>query len=228
LAVVNLPPGGEIYDGADYWVRPGRDGALYVVYCGVRPKTFSNPEFGPQAYRLLPDGRVEWINFAKPPREGIRPSVIEYPDRAEVTWPLKGGRAFDRVPLPGYVPATFGGTVVAPVPVQPLPQPTPGGPAVDEEARQYTTAVKKELKADVAALDKRLGALEARPTTSVAGISRDESWQLARDSVYFDVQRPDSGIRAEIAKLIDARPAPTDRNGLKALVREVLLELLAD
>lgn len=219
-------PGGSVFGGAPSFSMKGRDGAVYVVYCGERP----GKKFGTHAFRVLPNGTREWVEL--PAFTEGRVGVTVEADGAYLTWPVDRDTAELRVKLPGFVPMDFDGTL--PPPVQPQPVPTPPAPvnAVDEEGRAYTNAVKKELKGDVAKLDARLKAVEARPAGGAGGVSeaqaRDIAWSLAPSAVYADLQRADSGIRKVIGEIAAGQTAGIDRAALKALVREVLLELLAE
>lgn len=56
---------------------------------------------------------------------------------------------------------------------------------IDAKGREYTTAVRNELKGDLAALAARVRALETRPAP--AGLSRDEIWKLAGDRIFAEL-----------------------------------------
>lgn len=59
---------------------------------------------------------------------------------------------------------------------------------IDVAAREYTTAVRNELKGDLAALAARVRALEAKPAGG--GLNRDEVWQLILDGIYAQLTTP--------------------------------------
>lgn len=205
----------------------GRDNAVYVVYCGERP----GKKFGTHAFRVLPNGVREWVEL--PAFTEGRVGVTVEADGAYLTFPTDRDTAELRVKLPGFVPMDFTGTLPPPVDPQPLPQPTqPSGPCVDEEGRAYTNAVKKELKGDVAKLDARVKALEARPVvTGNGGLNADQVWQLSRDSVYANlIESRTDGIAKEIAAIareVTGGAAGVTEARVREIVREELVKLLA-
>lgn len=216
-------PDGKVFNGAPLFSMKGRDQAVYVVYCGER----TGRRFGTHAFRVLPNGTREWIEL--PAFTEYRTGVTVEADGAYLSWPVDNNQAVLRVKLPGFVPMDFNGTL--PPPIQPPSVPTPPMPvnAVDEEGRIYTNSVKKELKGDIAKLDARLKVVETRPTTGVSETqARDIAWSLAPSAVYADFQRADSGIRKVVEEIAARKSADIDRAALKTIVREVLLELLAN
>ena len=132
-----------------------------------------------------------------------------------------------RVKLPGFVPLDYAGELPPPVAPPPLPQ-----GCVDEDARSYTSAVKKELNGALAKLDSRVKELENRTVDSGnGGLNADQVWQLARDSVYADlIERNKDGIAQEVAdiaqKVVYGLSVVTKSN-VREVVREELLNLLA-
>lgn len=206
-------PDGTIYGGAPVFSARGQDGATYVVYCGTRP----GKKFGTHAFKVSLDGTRQWIEL--PAFTEGRAGVTVEADGAYLTWPVDQDRAALRVKLPGFVPTDGKSPPVIP-PVVPPPV-VPPAECVDEEGRAYTSAVKKELRGALTALEERVIALEKGGADESK--IRDIVWGLAPSAVYVDIQRPESGIRAVVKEL-----QGIDREALKALVREVLIELLED
>lgn len=209
------------------WVRYGKDGARYCVGTAQPP---GSSDIRPAAWRILPDGRMEWLNIGSPP-VGVAGFVEETDTGANVLWFISSRNEWVVTPLPGYVrrglPDNAGQAPVAPTP----PPAAASGPAVDEVARKYTSDVKKELKGDIARIEQRLAALQ---TGAGGGLNaaqvQDHIWSKAPDAIYARLQANDAGLVGEIRRIAGAQQggATMDRAALKALVREVLLELLKD
>lgn len=58
---------------------------------------------------------------------------------------------------------------------------------IDAKGREYTTAVRNELKGDLASLAARVRALETRPPPATGGLTRDEIWKLAGDRIFAEL-----------------------------------------
>jgi len=175
---------------------------------------------GMYTFRVRPDGVSEWVDA---PTFGGHAGTTFEADGAYVSYPAEG--EIIRVRLAGYVHPMFTGTLPPPIPVQPLP-PTPPA-TVDAEARAYAAAIKRELSA-------RIAALEARPAATGGGLTaqqvKDHVWSFAPDAIYADLSHPESGIRGQVAAIVKAS-LPTaapgiDRDALKKIVKEVLIEIL--
>lgn len=223
------PSPGPIFGGADVWSAMSADGWLFVVYCGERP----GKKFGTHAFRVWPDnGHIEWVDL--PTFTELRSTTGIEPNGAFVTFTDPKGQRVYRQQLPLYrTPGFPNSGQTAPNPPSPAPtptpQPAPGTPVVDEEARAYTSAVKKELKGDIAKLDNRLKAVEARPVGGSGGLSREEGWQLAKDSVFADLEARTSGIArsvAAIAREVTTGTPQMEETRIRQIVREELVKLL--
>lgn len=222
-----LLPGGSIYGGAPTFSMKGRDGATYVVYCGERP----GRKFGTHAFRVLPNGVREWIEL--PAFTETRAGVTVEADGAYITWPTDRDTAAMRVKLPGFVPMDYTGELPPSIPVQPAPTPAPDHQCVDAEGRAYTNSVKNELKGQLAKVENRVSALERGGAGG--GVSeqtvRDIIWSGPTvDRVFAEMKNRDSGVAKEVAAIareVSSVKPEIDRDELKALVRDVLLELIA-
>jgi len=178
---------------------------------------------GMYTFRVRPDGVSEWVDA---PTFGGHAGTTYEADGAYVTYPAEG--EIIRVRLAGYVHPMFSGTLPPPIPVQPVP-PTPPA-TVDAEARIVADRVRKGL----IAAEARIAALEARPAATGGGLTaqqvKDHIWSFAPDAIYADLSHPESGIRGQVAAIVKASlptAAPVlDRAAIKAIVREVLIELL--
>lgn len=221
------PSPGVIFGGADVWSGMSADGWLYVVYCGERP----GRKFGTHAFRVWPaNGHWEWVEL--PTFTELRSTTGIEPNGAFITFTdPKGVRVF-RQQLPGYrtpgFPTSGQPAPNPPTPAPtPTPQPAPGGPVVDEEGRRYTSAVKSELKGDIGKLNVRVTALEQRAAPS-GGVSRDEAWQLAKDSVFSELENRTSGIARSVAAIVreTAPSAPATPGVSEARIREIIREEL--
>lgn len=212
-----LPAGCEIYDGAPVFSALGADGAITVVFCGLR-----HGQFGTHAFRQRADGQTEWLTL--PDTTEKRSGVTVEASGMYTTWPDRNNRGVVRVAVPGYVPPVSDGVSV-PAP-QPQPQPQPPAECVDEEARQYTTAVKRELFGKIAELEARIG------TGTGGGLTRQQveaiAWEKGGDRAYAELGDPQSGIYNRVAALMPAASAPVAEAFVRAWIRDELRSLLAD
>jgi hypothetical protein len=198
MTTLVAPGGVVIYGGVGAFTARSADGSTYVVYCGERP----NFKFGTHIYRILPDNRMEWVEYA-PFTEG-RVIVSVEPDGMYISFPVNRERQPERVKVAGYVTPPFpGGTHTlppAPVPTQPVP--TQPVDMVDEGARQYTTAVKKELIAELDKLKARVAALENSPGGVTEQQVRDVVWSLVPDRVYADLNGYNNPVKNVLETII--------------------------
>lgn len=226
--VLGAAPGGvNIYGGSDLVTYRDAAGFLYVPYCGERP----GRKFGTHCFRVRPDGTTtEWVEL--PGFTEGRAGVSLEPDGLWLSYPTTNGRDLVRFQVPGFVMPGFpssGKPAPAPPPVAPVTPPAaPSGPAVDEVARKYTSDVKKELSAKIAALEGRIGQPSAGGLTPAQ--VQDHIWSKAPDAIYARLAANDAGLVGEIRRIVGAQQggATMDRATVKALVKEVLLELLKD
>lgn len=197
-------PGGLVhYGGAAVFSMRSADGWLYTVFVGER----NGKKFGTYCYKTAPDNsRAEWVEL--PEFTEGRAGVTVEADGVYLTWPVNKDREATRVKLPGFiVPGYPSSGQSSPAPTNPVPtQPNPTQPVdlVDEEARQYTTAVKKELIAELDKLKARVAALEQKP--SGGGVTeqqvRDIAWQLAADRIYAELNGYNNPIKNVLETII--------------------------
>lgn len=197
-------PGGVIhYGGAAVFTMRSADGWVYTVYVGERP----GRKFGTHCYRTAPDNtRSEWVEL--PEFTEGRVGVTVEADGVYLSWPINRDRDVTRVKLPGFIlPGYPSSGQSSPAPTNPIPtQPVPTQPVdvVDEGARQYTTAVKKELIAELDRLKARVAALEQKP--SGGGVTeqqvRDIAWQLAADRIYAELNGYNNPIKNVLETII--------------------------
>lgn len=84
---------------------------------------------------------------------------------------------------------------------------------IDIAGRQYTNAVKNELKNITAGLEARIKTLENRLD---GRITRDEVWNLIADRIYVELMN----VNSELSKAI--RKTQVDPDFIKIQVRDIL------
>lgn len=239
-----VPGGVGIYGGAGLSTFMSADGILYVPFCGER----AGRKFGTYCFRIHPNGQPEWVDL--PAFTEGRPGASLEPDGLWLSWPSDRGDRITRIQVPGFITPGFptsGKPAPPPPPVVAQPPPQAAGPLVDAEARAAAADVKRELGRRFGELGSKLAVLEARPAGLSEAQVRDVIWNGPTvDRIYADLASDRGGLVEQVRRIAQSvvaagatpstpalgdAPQPAaaslpDREALKALVREVLRELL--
>lgn len=190
-------PDGMGFGGADVWSGVSKDGTLYSVLCVERPGL----KFGTYAFRLLPDGRREWISL----QEFTEGRVTVSPERGVqiLTWLSPNSRAVRRAQLPGYVSPEAAG-VATPIQIVPTAPASGSGGGADQDARKGIADLKKQ----VSTLAKRADELAARPAAAPlsGGQLADALWSVlaggkGEDWLYGLLGSNQGGVVGQIQRL---------------------------
>ena len=85
---------------------------------------------------------------------------------------------------------------------------------IDAKGREYTTAVRNELKGDLASLAARVRALETRPPPATGGLTRDEIWKLAGDRIFAELTTSGTPLFAAVMSSLLLGETPQGYHGL--------------
>jgi hypothetical protein len=150
----------DIFSGARNWIKLGRDECLYIVSVGE----VNRDSFEPIMFRILPNGDKEWLSIPNAPKDR-HVDIVESLGKAYLVWHNDDKRSWGSAELPGYVAAEFTGELPPPIDVIEIPEEVVREvAAVDQEGREYTTAVKKELY-------KEIGEVEAGLLAKIAELA---------------------------------------------------------
>jgi len=183
MTTLNAPGGIILFGGAQVATRRSADGSMYVVYTGERP----DRPFGTYIYRILPNNRMEWVDYAPFTETRVDTSIES--DGLYISFPVNRDRNPERVKIAGFItPAYPGGTQSF--------QPTPITiNATDVDARSSIANLTRNVASELAKLRKEtIGKINAIPKGISESSVRDIAWSLAADRMYAELARVGSPI----------------------------------
>ena len=191
MTTLNAPGGIILFGGAQVATRRSADGSMYVIYTGERP----DRPFGTYIYRILPNNRMEWVDYA--PFTETRVDTSIEADGMYISFPVNRDRNPERVKIAGFItPAYPGGTQSF--------QPTPVTiNATDADARSSIANLTRSVATELAKLrrdtDKRFAGI---PTVLSESSVRDIVWTFTKEAIYFELTNNLQGPLANVIRAV--------------------------
>jgi len=191
MTTLNAPGGIILFGGAQVATRRSADGSMYVIYTGERP----DRPFGTYIYRILPNNRMEWVDYA--PFTETRVDTSIEADGMYISFPVNRDRNPARVKIAGFItPAYPGGTQSF--------QPTPVTiNATDVDARSSLANLTRSVATELAKLrrdtDKRFAGI---PKVLSESSVRDIVWTFTKEAIYFELTNNLQGPLANVIRAI--------------------------
>jgi len=191
MTTLNAPGGIILFGGAQVATRRSADGSMYVIYTGERP----DRPFGTYIYRILPNNRMEWVDYAPFTETRVDTSIES--DGLYISFPVNRDRNPERVKIAGFItPAYPGGTQSF--------QPTPVTiNATDVDARSSIANLTRSVATELAKLrrdtDKRFAGI---PTVLSESSVRDIVWTFTKEAIYFELTNNLQGPLANVIRAV--------------------------